>query len=125
MNKFLLPLFSLVILVSVMFVPSMALAQQRTVETGLNSVRDAFPTTTVDASSPQNTLKSIINWALYLAGILSVLFVIYGGYLYLTAGGSDDQAKSGRKTLTNALIGLVITILAYTIVQIVYNFLVR
>lgn len=128
MQKFLLPLFSFIMLASMVLVPNVVLAQTgspKTVESGLSSVKDAFPQTTIDASSPQGTLKSIINWALYLAGILAVLFVIYGGYQYLTAGGNDAQATAGRKTLTNALIGLAITILAYVIVQIVYNFLTK
>ena len=65
----------------------------------------------------------IINYALFVAGAVAVLFVIYGGYLYLTSGGNEDSAKKGRTTVVNALIGLVIIILAYVIVNVVVNFI--
>jgi hypothetical protein len=39
----------------------------------------------------------------------------------MTARGNDEQAEKGRKALTNAIIGLLIVILAFTIVQVVTN----
>lgn len=68
-------------------------------------------------------IGKIINYALYLSGAVAVLFVIIGGYRYLTAGGNEEGAKKGRTTVTNALIGLVIIILAYVIVNVVVNFI--
>ena len=70
-------------------------------------------------------IAKIIDYLLYFAGIIAVVFVIIGGYKYMTSAGSDDQAKSGRKTLQNALIGLVIVILAYVLVNVVVNFLTK
>ncbi len=68
---------------------------------------------------------SIISILLYLAGIIAVIFIIIGGYYYMTAAGNDARALSGRKTLVNALIGLAIVILSFLIVQIVTNFLIQ
>ncbi len=68
---------------------------------------------------------AIISILLYLAGIIAVIFIIIGGYYYMTAAGNDARALSGRKTLVNALIGLGIVILSFLIVQIVTNFLVQ
>lgn len=65
----------------------------------------------------------IISILLYIAGIVAVIMVIYGGYVYMTARGSEDQAKSGRKTLVNALIGLVIVIVSFGVVQALTNYL--
>lgn len=94
------------------------------VQEGLTAISDAFPDTVVDKdSTPQELAKRIIEYALYLSAILAVLFIIYGGYLYIFSAGSDDKAKEGRKTLTNALIGLTLIVLAYIIVQVVYRFL--
>jgi hypothetical protein len=64
-----------------------------------------------------------INWALYLAGAVAVVFIIIGGYRYIVSAGSSDGAGAGKKTLINALIGLVIIILAYVIVNVVVNFI--
>ena len=44
-------------------------------------------------------------------------FVIYGGYLYMTAGGDPGKAATSRKVLTRAFIGLAIVLLANVIVN--------
>jgi hypothetical protein len=66
----------------------------------------------------------LINWALYLAGAIAVVFVIIGGYQYLTSAGNSEGATKGKTTLTNAIIGIIIIILAYVIVNAVVNFIV-
>jgi hypothetical protein len=67
----------------------------------------------------------VIRFLLYFAGMVAVIMIIVGGYLYMTARGDATQAANGRKTLVNALIGLAITILAYIIVQAVVNFITK
>lgn len=67
----------------------------------------------------------IENILLPLTGIIALLFVILGGFQYMTARGNEEQAESGKKTLTNAIIGLVIVILSYTIIAVIYNALKR
>jgi len=56
-----------------------------------------------------------------LVGIISIFFVMLGGFRYITSAGNDEVAESGKKMLTNALIGLVIVILSYVIVVAVIN----
>ncbi len=62
----------------------------------------------------------VIAYALGIAFLIAVAMVVYGGILYLTAGDSkrNEQAK---KILLNAIIGIVIIVLAYTIVSIINN----
>lgn len=67
----------------------------------------------------------LIRILLYFAAIVAVIMIIIGGYYVMTAQGNEAQATTGRKTLTNAIIGLVITILAYLIVQAVLNFITK
>ena len=74
------------------------------------------------SSAPQSlndTIYKVVNYALGLAGLIAVVFLIYGGYLYIFSGASEELAKKGRATITNALIGIVIIILAYVIVNVV------
>jgi hypothetical protein len=61
------------------------------------------------------------NFFIGVAGTVSLLFVILGGFWYMTGGVTDDKEK-GKKTITYALIGLAITLLAWTIVNIVQVF---
>lgn len=60
---------------------------------------------------------NLIDIALRVIGYAAVGFVIYGGFKYLTAAGSPDRITAGRKIITNALIGLVISFLSVAIVN--------
>lgn len=66
--------------------------------------------------------RLIINWALAIAFIAAVIVLIYGGFLYITSAGNTDQATKGKTAIMNALVGVVIIVLSYIIVQIVYRF---
>jgi len=121
-------ILSVVTAVALLFVPLTATAQ--TVGGGLDDLQtgsgNQIPEP-VDVSSPQGVvalIAQIINWALYLSGAIAVIFVIIGGFRYLTAGGNEEQATSGRKSVINALIGLIIIILSYVIVNAVASFLI-
>ena len=55
------------------------------------------------------------------AGSVAVIFIMLGGFRYVTSAGNEEQSEAGRKTLTTSVIGLVIIILAATIVRIVVS----
>lgn len=59
----------------------------------------------------------LINWALYLAGGLAVIYIVYAGIMYITAG--DDQAKAdaAKGTITYAIIGIVVVALSFVIIN--------
>src|SRR5438876_505914 len=50
----------------------------------------------------------VINILLGVVGLVAVIFLIIGGFRYVTAGGNEEAAESGKKTITNAIIGIVI-----------------
>jgi hypothetical protein len=60
-----------------------------------------------------------LEWLLGLAGMLTVLFIILGGYRYMTAAGNPEGIKYGKKMLQWALIGFVVVMLSYSIVALV------
>jgi hypothetical protein len=69
---------------------------------------------------PQDIPKiglALVEIALRVGGMVAVAFVIYGGFRYILSQGSSDQAASARHTIINALIGLVIAVLATLIVS--------
>jgi len=108
-------------------VPALALAQGTCVgdcvRTGLGGIRSIFPMTGIGASqNPIQFIGAIISLMLTIAGAIAVVFVIIGGFMYVTSAGNEEQAEKGRKTLTNAIIGVVIVILAYVIVNVTVNF---
>lgn len=65
-----------------------------------------------------NFLQSIFVIALDVAGMLAVIIVLYGAFLYVTAYGDDAKAETAKKTIFWAVIGVVILALANTIVYI-------
>lgn len=68
-----------------------------------------------------DVLGRFVSIALLWGGILAFIFVLYGGFLYLTAGGDSAKTAAATKTITNAVIGIVIISLSYALVQFVIN----
>ena len=66
---------------------------------------------------PTGVLTTIINVALYLIGAISVLMLIIGGIRYTMSGGNKDSVSSAKNTILYAVIGVVIALLAYAIVN--------
>lgn len=58
-------------------------------------------------------LVRAIDYLIYLAGMISVLFIVIGGYKWVVGGFTDDK-ESGKKTIKSAMLGLVISLVAYT-----------
>jgi len=63
----------------------------------------------------------LIKYTINLTVAISVAVLIYAGYLYITAYGDSDKHAKAQKTITYALIGLVVSITAYGIVTIITN----
>jgi hypothetical protein len=57
-------------------------------------------------------VAAIIDILLRIGALAAVGFVVYGGIQFITSQGEPDKAAQARKTITNALIGLVISIAA-------------
>lgn len=61
-------------------------------------------------------LMNIITVLLVMAGLVAVFIIIYSGLKFVTSGGDPKQAEGARKTLTFAVIGLVLVMLVFIIV---------
>lgn len=57
-----------------------------------------------------------------VAGVISVFFIIIAGIKIVTAGGDSKKLQAATSTLTYAIIGLAITILAFVILRVVQYF---
>jgi heme/copper-type cytochrome/quinol oxidase subunit 2 len=73
------------------------------------------------ANSVGDLIVFIINIALGIVGLIAVLFLIIGGFRYVTSAGNEEAAGQAKKMITNAIIGIVIIILAFVIVRVVVN----
>ena len=65
------------------------------------------------------TIQNIINWVLAVLGIVAVIMIIIGGVTYMTSQGDPGKTKRARDTILYGIVGLVIALLAYAIVNFV------
>ena len=65
------------------------------------------------------SIKNTTDWILGFVGMIAVLMLIWGGINYLTSAGDEDKARTGKKTITYALIGMVVAGIAYAIVDVI------
>ena len=64
---------------------------------------------------------NVIGMALTLVGYIAFFFILFGGFQFLTGGSNPSQIEKARKTLFNAVIGLVISIAAVAVVNLIFN----
>jgi hypothetical protein len=66
-------------------------------------------------------LSKITSIISYLAGISAVLLIIISGFMYVTANGDSSKLNTARTTIIYAVVGLIIVLLAQTIIIFVIN----
>jgi uncharacterized membrane protein YozB (DUF420 family) len=59
----------------------------------------------------------IVNFLLIAAGAIAVIFLIIGGIRYMISSGNSDQIEKAKHTILYAIIGIVIVIFSYVIVN--------
>jgi TRAP-type C4-dicarboxylate transport system permease small subunit len=64
---------------------------------------------------------NVIGMALTAVGYIAFFFILYGGFQFLTGGNNPSQIEKARKTLLNAVIGLIISFGAVAIVNLVFG----
>ena len=66
-------------------------------------------------------VTTVVTWITYIAGAAAFIYLVYSGILYISAAGNPDQAKKGQQGIINAVIGIIVVVLAYTIITIAKN----
>lgn len=64
-------------------------------------------------------ILNIINIALGVAGLVAVLFLIIGGFRYITSAGNEEASEQAKKIILNAIIGIVVIILSFVVVRVI------
>ena len=68
-------------------------------------------------------IKNIIQDLLAVAALVCVGYIIYGGYKLVLSSGDPAAVAKGKKTISGALIGMMISILSYAIIGFVFSVL--
>lgn len=115
-RKTILSLVMLVTLATQAFLPTSALASvfdearsgtKKAVESSGMNVEE-------NVSFPQ-IFGGIFNAILGIMGVILLVLLIYAGGLWMTAGGNQDQVAKAKGMITNAVVGLIIVMMAYVI----------
>lgn len=67
--------------------------------------------------SAREFIVNVTNFVLGFLGLAAVIVIIYGGILYVTAAGEEERAGKGKKSITYAIIGLIIVLMSYALVN--------
>lgn len=60
---------------------------------------------------------TIVNFFLTFLGLLAVVMVIYGGFLYVSSAGNEENVNKAKKILLYAVVGVVVIIVSFALVN--------
>jgi hypothetical protein len=72
-----------------------------------------------DLFGPTGVFKTITNVLLFIIGAVAVIMLIIGGIRYTVSGGDSGAVTSAKNTILYAVVGIIVAILAYAIVNFV------
>lgn len=86
-----------------------------------SEITEGFKTAGGDPAKDTLNVKvtSVVSVLMFILGVLSVIMIIVGGIRYTTSNGDAGRVKAAKDTVTYAVVGLVVAILAYAIVNFV------
>lgn len=106
--------FLLLIFVVPVFTASAASAAAPTFGTALKEAGTAAGKAGVStASEPEPYIAKIIGIALSLVGVIFLMLMVYGGYIWMMAKGDEAEAKKAQGIITMAIIGIIVVVAAY------------
>ena len=87
-----------------------------------SEITSGMNATSAGTSTPTDAnvvIKNVTNIMFFIIGAVSVIMLIYGGIRYTTSGGNANSVTAAKNTVIYSIVGLVISILAYAIVNFV------
>lgn len=67
------------------------------------------------------TISNVVSTLIVIAGIASVIMIVIGGLRYILSQGNEKSIEGAKSTILYAVIGLIVAVLAYAIVNFVLN----
>jgi amino acid transporter len=101
----------LVLYVLVVFLgPSFVMAQ-------LNVPTPPVGGNAVTLNEVENLIRGLARFLIVISLVVAVVFIIWGGVLWMSARGNEDQTKNAKKTITNGVIGALVVLAVGVILQ--------
>ena len=77
----------------------------------------------IDDGAIANLVNKVLGYLFPIAGIICIIFVIMGGYMWMISAGDPARVKKAQGTLTWALLGLGFVLLSVAVLQVITKFL--
>ncbi len=103
------------ILVTVLAVAGLGVASRASAQTTF-SVESIGGQIGLGDADLRQVVLNVIRWVLGILTLTAVVYMMYGGYLWLTAAGNEKRVEKAKQVILQAAIGLVIVLLAWAIV---------
>ncbi len=68
-------------------------------------------------------LQGLVNASIVLGALAAFIFLILGGFQWITSGGDKAKTEEAQKKITNAVIGLIVIAAAYALINLITTFL--
>jgi hypothetical protein len=68
-------------------------------------------------------IDKLLGYLFPIAGVIALIFIIQGGYMWIISGGDPSKVKQAQGTLTWAILGLVIVMIIFGVLRILIKFL--
>jgi len=112
----------LAILIAICFlIPTVSLAESYGLDAAASPAGLNKSTILGNVQTPAELIGKVINYALSFVGLIFFILVLYAGINWMTARGDSGKVDKAKDTLESAIIGLVIIIAAYAIVNTVFS----
>ncbi|OGL32235.1 hypothetical protein A3F64_01530 [Candidatus Saccharibacteria bacterium RIFCSPHIGHO2_12_FULL_42_8] len=104
---------------TVCITPPYALADtKKEVQTAVDDLSDGH----VDGTNKiKSTIRDVINIMLFLIGMIAVLMIVIAGFRFVTSNGDSNTVSSAKNTIIYAVIGIVVAVMAYAIVNFILD----
>lgn len=91
----------------------------------MNPISDVYGASSSTAPSISEIVASIIQYALSFLGVIFLILLIYGGFIWMTASGDQEKITKSKEILQSSIIGLIIILTSYTITYFVIESLTK
>ena len=113
-------LFVLFCLIVILILPYLVFAETAPLDSLISIQADsgyAAVDTAVDGNNLAANAGKIVKAFLSLLGIIFLILMLYGGYVWMVAAGDQSKVERAQNTIRRAIIGMIITIGSYAITQ--------
>jgi amino acid permease len=70
----------------------------------------------------QRAIGRVVQYAIGFSGALFLAYFIYGGFMWMTAGGDTTRVTKAQHALRNAILGIGIIVFSYTLISLILGF---